>query len=213
MVYAQLALLYLYSLILNLGSFQRYDYSGAMFSVRSSLLTVMLACSAGLAAENSFTLHGQLEPAVGSVPVYINGANLPYSAGTRSGSKSRFKFKKLAPGTYTVEAYITGVGEVNRSVVISSSLADEKGRIFMVMPSARSGEDAFKSMRKFGTVSVRQLSIPRAARKQYRKAHNRLNKHDVEGAITFMLNAVEIAPHYAEVWNKLGTIAYQSAEF
>ena len=137
MVSAQLALLYLYSLILNLGSFQRYDYFGAMFSVRLSLLTVLLVCSAGIAAENRFALHGQLEPAVGRVPVYINGADLPYSAGTRSGSKSRFKFEKLAPGAYTVEAYIPGVGEVNRSVVISSSLADEKGRISFTMPSTR----------------------------------------------------------------------------
>ena len=62
-------------------------------------------------------------------------------------------------------------------------------------------------------VSVRSLSIPKKARDEYEKAQSRLQRHDVDGAIGHLQKAAELAPHFAEAFNYLGTIYFQKREY
>lgn len=173
----------------------------------------MLVVLATAADERGLELRGQIEPAPGRAAVTLHGSDSPYSASTLSGPKGRFRFKNLLPGAYTVIIFVPGLGEVRRTVEVSPGLADPKGRVAVTIPFAESGESAIQSLEERGTVSVRQLSIPKRARNEYGKARKKLNKRDVAGAIQHLERAVELAPGFVAAWNNLGTIAYQSAEY
>ena len=60
---------------------------------------------------------------------------------------------------------------------------------------------------------MNQLAIPDAARRKAAEADKDLSKRDIERATQHLKEAVEIAPKYAEAWNSLGVIAYQTQNF
>ena len=62
-------------------------------------------------------------------------------------------------------------------------------------------------------VSVGQLSIPDSARQKLLEAQKDLSRRDIEHATAHLKEAVEIAPKFAEAWNSLGVIAYQSHDY
>ncbi len=62
-------------------------------------------------------------------------------------------------------------------------------------------------------MSVKQLSIPSAAWRDFRDAQKDLNKHDVEAAEKRLHDAVDRAPQFAPAWNNLGTIAFQQHDY
>lgn len=173
----------------------------------------MLALGLAAAGERPLELRGVIEPAPGMVLVTLRGAESPYYAETHTDGRGRFRFRGLAPGAYTVVAYIEGAGELRQTVVVSARLADSRGRVEVVLISPASPTSAVKSLEERSKVSLSQLAVPPRALEEYRKAERRLNRHDVEGARKHLVRAVEIAPRFVAAWNYLGTIAYQSGDY
>lgn len=109
---------------------------------------------------------------------------------------------------YILIIAVPRVGAIEQTIEVGPSWSDSKGRI-----EATFHFDREHSKQNENTVSAQQLSIPNRARKEYSKAQDRLEKHDVPGAVEHLKQAVEMAPHFAVAWNNLGTIAYHSNEY
>ena len=62
-------------------------------------------------------------------------------------------------------------------------------------------------------MSAREWRIPDSARREYEEAGRRVAKRDFDGARACLQRAVKIAPRFAEAWNHLGTMAYQSQRY
>ena len=102
-----------------------------------------------------------------------------------------------------------GLGEVRRTVVISSAVADPSGVVHTIIPytSAEAAATPTGSL-----VSVHQLSVPGNASAKYADAQKRLALHDPEGAVRFLQEAVALAPQFSTAWNTLGVIAFQTGD-
>jgi tetratricopeptide (TPR) repeat protein len=170
-------------------------------------LAVASACAANL------ELRGRTDPPLDRASVSLHGVNSPYAATALGDAQGRFRFKNLVPGAYDVILFAPGYGEFRRTVDVTPSVADKEGRVSVTIPVARLGESGVQRLEDYGTVSVRELKVPGAARSEYDKAQTRLSRRDVDGAIKYLLRAVEIAPQFVEAWNNLGTIAYRSGEY
>jgi tetratricopeptide (TPR) repeat protein len=146
------------------------------------------------------------------IAVGLYGISLPYQARTSADHRGRFRFKNLLPGSYNLSINIPGAGELVKSIEVTPSFADARRRVekkfFFDEPTLR--EQARPSPQ--GLVSVRELTIPRKARSEMRRAQGRLRRHDVEGAIRHLENAVAAAPQYVEALNNLGTIYFQKRD-
>jgi Tfp pilus assembly protein PilF len=180
-----------------------------------SLLGLALLSAAMLAAAdgNLLELRGKIvDGARRSRPfrIILFSVETTYSTSTLTDPGGEFRFRKLNPGNYTLSILRRGLGEVHRTIVVTSSLADKKGVVRVSLPfspaeAAESGTSAL--------VSRRQLAIPGKARNKYQEAARRMSKRDTEGAKRFFEEAVGIAPQYMAAWNALGVIAYQQARF
>lgn len=139
----------------------------------------LLLVLAGIAAGRELELHGVIEPAPASALVTLRGSDFPFHAETISGPNGRFQFKRLVVGAYNVSVFVPGAGEVLRTVAVSESLADAKGRVTVKLPFAVSN----RSLGEQSKVSLRELAVPARAKKEYSQAEKSLHKHDVDGAI------------------------------
>lgn len=146
-----------------------------------------------------------------SASVSLHGATTPFSANTLTDPGGRFRFRKLDAGDYTIVAYAPGRGEVRRTVAVGPSLADRKGRVRIELDLESLPAQGGVAPR--ATVSVTTLSIPDKAWREYENANRKLGQRDVDAAVAHLEKAVEIAPHFAQAWNHLGTIAYQTRQF
>jgi Tfp pilus assembly protein PilF len=167
------------------------------------------------AAQGQFELKGQIEEV--SVPVHIRlyGTESPFTAFTTSNSHGQFHFRSLQPGTYIVSAFVRRHGEARQTVVVTPSLADSKGivHVSIPLPPASTSTTSLERARRRSTVSVSQLSIPDSARQKLAEAQKDLTRRDIEHAIAHLKEAVELAPKYADAWNGLGVIAYQTRNY
>jgi Tfp pilus assembly protein PilF len=130
----------------------------------------------------------------------------PFNATTFTDSGGEFRFHGLPAGTYTISVLRRSIGATRRTVVVSPALADEKGAVRVTIsysPAEAAGVGG-------GTVSKNLLSVPARAKAKAADAHHRLEKRDVEGAQRSLKEAVAIAPQFAQAWNALGMIAYQT---
>jgi tetratricopeptide (TPR) repeat protein len=164
------------------------------------------------AASETLELRGRIEPAPGRASVTVHASYAPFTASTWSDSKGRFRFRKLKPGTYTVSVLAPGQGTARHTIEVSPAFANAKGIVEAVIPFDASRDPDDAASRRH-TVGVRELTIPDRARGEYENALRRLERHDVEGAIRRLERAIEIAPQFAEAWNHLGTIHYQSQRY
>lgn len=180
--------------------------------MHAGTILLLLTLAAG-AAERTLELHGQIEPAPGRASVTLDAALGSFTTSTVSDARGRFKFKKLQPGPYSVTVFITGAGVSRRTVEVTPSLADAKGRVHAVIPFNPSPVSAGRLAARRNTVSVSELSIPDRAKREYDEAQQKLGSNDVEGAVRHLKRAVEIAPDYMMAWNNLGTIAYHARRF
>ena len=176
------------------------------------LLGVPLAAAILAAAERQFELRGRVEAAPGPAVVLLQGATLPFASNARSDSKGRFRFRGVPPGSYTLTVLVPGRGEVQQTVEVSPSLADGDRRVdvTILFPSNATEREALERQHK---VSLRQLRIPDSARREFAESERLLGKQDVAGAIRRLERAVQIAPQFADAWNQLGVIAYQSRRY
>jgi tetratricopeptide (TPR) repeat protein len=140
--------------------------------------------------------------------VFIHGSVTPYTARTVADHDGSFKFKELRPGTYTLVVAVPRQGEKQQTIDVGPSLADSKGRIDVIIEFERR-----LPAEESRAVAATQLSVPDRARREYAKAQERLGQHDVQGAIQYLKNALDLAPQFSAAWNNLGTIAYQSGEY
>jgi Tfp pilus assembly protein PilF len=184
-----------------------------MDGTRYCLRLGLLALAAVSVAGQHLELRGEIKPAQRRALVVIDGATSPFTATTFSDSQGRFRFRKLAPGPYTVSVFVPGRGEVRQTVEVSPSLADSKGRTAVTVQFSPSSSSSSRALERRGTVSVRELSIPNRARREYNEALKKLGRRDVAGAIRHLERAVELAPQFVSAWNNLGTIAYQSGRY
>jgi tetratricopeptide (TPR) repeat protein len=163
---------------------------------------VLLSATSTQAAD--FELIGHIQPER-PLPVYLQGANAPFRATTEADLNGRFHFRKLLAG-----AYVLAVGGIQRTVEVGPSLADVKGRVNVTIDLRDADREPAAERR---LVSVRELSIPKEARREYEEAQKALARPDVPAAVAHLRRAVELAPLFSAAWNHLGTIAYQTGQF
>ena len=181
---------------------------------RSSVVLLWaVALAAGIrAGDRPYELTGCIQPpATGAVSLF--GATTPFSAATLADAQGRFHFRALAPGQYTVAVFIPGQGEARKTVDVGPRTAGLNRRVAIVVDVEESELASPDLVRSESTVSTRELSIPEAARREYREAQKGLAHRDVPAAVAHLERAVELAPQFSAAWNTLGTIAYQSRQY
>lgn len=172
----------------------------------------MMAAAASLSAAGRLlelrgTVTGTEAPE--SLRVQLFSVERPYTAAVPVDDEGSFRFRKLAPGNYTLAVVRSGLGEIRRTVVISPAQADDDGVVrteidYSPAEAARSNST--------GMVSLAALAIPEKAHDKYVEAQSRLAKRDPEGAVRRLREAVAIAPDFAAAWNALGVIAFQQGD-
>ena len=162
-------------------------------------------------ASTTLDLRGQITGGGRAHNLRVNlfSVENPYSESTVVNRAGEFQFHQLAPGNYTVAVVRDGLGEVRRTVVVSSAVADKSGAVQVTIPYTSSEAAANPTG---GVVSVRQASIPRNAAVKYSEAQKRLAAHDPEGAVRSLEEAVAIASEFSAAWNALGVIAFQTGD-
>lgn len=185
-------------------------------------LMLMALSGANLFAQETprrMEFRGQILLPAGTVPprrwitVNLLAVGTPYYSRATAQRDGRFRFKKLAAGTYTLLITIPRSGEIARTVEITPSFADAKGRV------ARRFEFTAEQLTQLlrpevrGTVSVRELQVPYNARREFQKAQGRLRRKDADGAVEHLQKALEKAPEFLEAINSLGIIHYQRRQY
>ena len=173
------------------------------------LLTLRLALPAEVAR---YELRGRITPP-SRATVWVHAAASPFEDTTLADSNGHFRFHHLVPGAYTIGAFVPGRGEKRQTVEIGPSQADAKHRVEILLELRGLDLDSGDALRRNALVSTRQLAIPPAARRDSDEARKKLASNDVAGAVARLQHAVEIAPDFAEAWNRLGTIAYQTRDY
>jgi tetratricopeptide (TPR) repeat protein len=175
-----------------------------------TLVSVLIGSTAVLSATD-LELRGKVTNAghVRTLRVNLFSVETPFAESAEVNRAGEFRFRSLAPGNYTVAVVRNGLGEVRRTVVVSSALADKSGVVHATIPYT-SGEAAANP--SGGVVSVHQISVPGDASAKYADAQRRLAARDSEGAVRSLEEAVAIAPHFSAAWNALGVIAFQTGD-
>jgi tetratricopeptide (TPR) repeat protein len=177
------------------------------------LLFFFLSLLAGDAEQQRYELRGRvLQPdgkAFGLVTprAILHGTTFPYNAEKAVDLSGRFRFSRLAPGTYWLTLTVPGRGSMDRTVVVTRSMADRKGVI---------SEDFFFEANKYEpgpTVSAKELSVSEEARKELERAFASLEKADVEKARSHLEAAVRLAPQFSAAWNQMGVLSYQTRDY
>jgi tetratricopeptide (TPR) repeat protein len=159
-----------------------------------------------------FDLIGHIVPEA-AASVSLHGATAPFESATLSDERGRFRFRKLAPGAYTLAVFQPARGEARQTVEVGPGVADSAGRVKVTLRLESGKFESDDPRRRSATVSTLELSIPAQARQEYREAQRCLSRRDVACAVAHLHRAVEIAPRFAAAWNHLGTIAYQGRNY
>ncbi len=163
------------------------------------------------AGELRYELSGRLVPPQHAL-VSLFGALEPFEATTETDGE-RYRFRNLRGGTYTIAVYIAGRGEARQTVEVGRGTADAQRRVIRDLQFKESDFVLNDAIRRRNTVSTRQLAVSELALREYRQAAKDLEKHDADAAVKRLEHAVELAPQFADAWNTLGTIAYQTQRY
>lgn len=176
----------------------------------TAILAAALISAASLPAPD-LELDGKITGASSTRALRVNlfSVERPYAESAAVNRAGEFHFRALAPGNYTIAVVRNGLGEIRRTVVVSTAVADKSGVVHTTIPYSPSEAASNPSG---GVVSVRQLAIPGNASAKYTEAQRRLAGRDPEGAVHSLEEAVAIAPHFSSAWNALGVIAFQTGE-
>jgi len=159
-----------------------------------------------------YELTGRIEPAA-VVHVFLHGATAPFESSTASDDNGRFRFRRLAAGTYTLAISTRARGEALQTIELSPGTVDSKGRLDLSL-RIDDGRLEFDGVNTTGaTVSAIVLSIPDRAVREYEEAQSCLSRRESDRAAAHLERAVEIAPRFVAAWNQLGTIAYQARRY
>jgi tetratricopeptide (TPR) repeat protein len=127
--------------------------------------------------------------------------------------RGKFRFTGLAAGTYKLTVYHPQWGATQKTIAVTPSFADKKGRVEITFALEESPEERERHLLDRNTVTVKELSVSPQAEKQFREGRKKLGGRKVSAAIQHLKKAVEISPEYVDAWNELGTIAYQTGEY
>ncbi len=119
--------------------------------------------------------------------------------------EGEFQFGGVRAGSYWLTVTITGFEDVRRSVEVRPSLADENGNILVTLVSTAVRDEAQH------TVSVNDLEIPEDAQREYRRAVDAGG--DFEKVRAHLERAIELAPHFDEALNNLGTTYHREGNY
>jgi Tfp pilus assembly protein PilF len=181
---------------------------GATIEIAVLRFCFLILVAAAAPAQVFYQISGRISPE-GHASVTLFGATHPFTASTFTDESGRFTFKKLAPATYTVAVFQPGRGEARQTIEVGPSLADSRNRIQLTVTLRDDDFDATSDRRRH-SVTARELAIPERALRDYVDAQRDLEKPDVEAAEKHLEHAVELAPQFANAWNTLGTMAYQT---
>jgi Tfp pilus assembly protein PilF len=159
-----------------------------------------------------YQLSGHLTPPEHAL-VSLFGATEPFQASIESDGGGRYRFRNLRAGTYTIAVYVPGRGEARQTVEVGRGTADARRRVHRDLQFHDSDFVLNDAIRRRNTVSTRQLTIPDSALREYQEASKDLEKHQAESAARHLEHAAELAPQFADAWNTLGTIAYQTQQY
>ncbi len=165
-----------------------------------------------LAGTDSLSLHGTVEPPMARGLAAVSAVESPFYF-ERPVQASRFAFRRLEPGAYTLTVMDPEWGVTRTTVQVTPSFADPDGRVHVTVDLERSDAARSQRVEQQGKVSVATLKVSAKARTIRRKAQARLRKGDEAGGTALLLKAVEISPSYTDVWNELGTIAYKAGRY
>jgi Tfp pilus assembly protein PilF len=177
------------------------------------LLLALTATSAfGESEPRVFQLSGTIVQSDGKplrhIQVMLFSANTPFSMRTQADAGGDFSFKGLLAGAYNLFVVDPRLGEIDETIEVGPSFADKKGRI-----TRKVIFDRAKAVPPRHGVSVKTLSLPDDARKEYIEALSLAEKRDFEGAVRRLKHAIEIAPQFAAAWNYLGTMSFQTGAY
>lgn len=142
----------------------------------------------------------------------LSGVSFPYRDRTWANHRGEFRFKDVPPGSYTLSIYVPGYGEMLQTVNITESFADERRRVTKQFVFDQEALLDQARVVDTGMVSMRQLSISRKARGEFKKAHDRIRDRKVDEAVRYLKRSIELAPQFMEAMNNLGTIYFQRGE-
>jgi Tfp pilus assembly protein PilF len=172
----------------------------------------LLALRCGAVQPKVYQLRGSIRPeAQATVSVY--GATTPFTSSTLADSRGRFRIRALTQGTYTVSVFIPGLGEARQTVEVGPGTAGPRRRVQVNLAFQDSDFVLRDSMRRRHSVTAKQLAVPQTAAREFELAQKDLARRDAAGAARHLERAVEIAPQFANAWNTLGTIHYQTQHF
>jgi tetratricopeptide (TPR) repeat protein len=174
----------------------------------AALLFALTAVAAG----QVFELSGQITPP-GKSAVTLFGAISPFQVSTLSDDAGRFQFKKLLPGAYTISVFQPLRGEARKTIEVGPAMADPHGKVRLDLRLTEADWVYGDPTRRRNAVSASELTIPDRAQDEYDEARKALQRHDSTAALQHLERAVKLAPQYADAWNELGTIAYQTQQF
>jgi tetratricopeptide (TPR) repeat protein len=172
----------------------------------------VLLTHAALAANTLFDLAGRISPQERAA-VTLFGDTFPFIASTVSEEDGRFRFQKLRPGAYTVSVFMPDRGEARQTIEVGPSAADGHGRVSLDISFKDSDFALSGASRRRHSVSTAQLAIPPKAQRDYEEANKDLARHDPGAATRRLEEAVALAPQFADAWNEIGTIAYQTQKY
>ena len=167
---------------------------------------------ASVTAAESLQLVGEVDPPLERGVAAISAVQSPFYAEAPV-RRSRFVFRGLEPGDYTLTVMDPNWGVTRKTVQVTPSFADSEGRVRVEVLLERSDASRSRRVEEQGTVSVARLKVTPRARAAVRKAHARLSQGDREGGIALLEKAVELSPTFTEAWNELGTIAYKAGQY
>ncbi len=171
-----------------------------------------VCAAAAFAGEPLYQLAGQVLPP-GRAAVSLYGATSPFAATTVSDGGGRFRFRKLAPGTYTIGVFIPSRGEARLTAEVGPGTADSRRRVSLTLDLKDADFETRDTLRRQHAVTASELAIPGKALREYEEAQKDLARRDVDSAVKRLEHAVELAPQFSSAWNTLGTIAYQTRRF
>jgi Tfp pilus assembly protein PilF len=184
---------------------------GATIGIAVLRFWLLILVAAAAPAQVLYELAGRISPE-GRASVTLWGATHPFTTSTLTDESGRFTFKKLVAATYTVSVYQPGRGEARQTIEVGPSLADARNRIQLTVALRDADFDPAPERRRH-SVTARELAIPDRALRDYVEAQRDLEKRDVDAAEKHLEHAVELAPQFANAWNTLGTMAYQTRRF
>jgi tetratricopeptide (TPR) repeat protein len=172
----------------------------------------VLLVHAAWAAGTVFDLTGRIHPEERAA-VTLFGDTFPFTASTLSDADGRFRFQKVRAGAYTVSVFMPDRGEARQTIEVGPSVADAHERVSLDISFMESDFALSGALRRRHSVSTAQLAIPAKAQRDYEEAHKDLARHNPEAATRRLEEAVALAPQFADAWNEIGTIAYQTRKY